>query len=141
MPADWLGVAGRRLTGTATECRTLTQRRLPPQDRGLPVPNDTPQDDLLATMDGLGHIEAPGRASPVEVGYTLTLLAPGPGQTLPPGGGPFLARVQLRARLADLFHWYSEHREDLVLVIDDGRRLPLIITSPDGDAIGQGMLS
>jgi len=26
-------------------------------------------------------------------------------------------------------------------VLADGRRLPLTITSPDGDAIGQGMLS
>ena len=101
---------------------------------------DTPQDDLLAIMDGLGRIETPGAIPPVDVGYTITIVAQAPGQPDPPGGGPFLTRVRLRARLADLFHWYSEHREDLALVIDDGRRLPLIITSPDGDAIGRGML-
>jgi len=105
------------------------------------VSADIPQDDLLATMDGLGRIETPGLVSPVDVGYTITIVAQGPGQPDPPGGGPFVTRVLLRARLADLFHWYTEHRQDLVLVVDDGRRLPLIITSPDGDAIGQGMLS
>jgi hypothetical protein len=105
------------------------------------VSADIPQDDLLATMDGLGRIETPGLSAPVEVSYTITLVAPGAGQPVPPGGGPFLTRVLLSARVADLFHWFSEHREDLVLVLADGRRLPLIITSPDGDAIGQGMLS
>lgn len=102
---------------------------------------DIPRDDLLATMDGLGHIETPGLETPVDVGYTLAIVAQGPGQADPPGSGPFVTRVLLRARLADLFHWYTEHRADLVLVVDDGRRLPLLITSPDGDAIGQGMLS
>ena len=92
-------------------------------------------------MDGLGHIETPGLVTPVDVGYTITIVAQGTGQSDPPGGDPFVTRVLLRARLADLFHWYTEHRQDLVLVVDDGRRLPLVITSPDGDAIGQGMLS
>ena len=100
-----------------------------------------PQDDLLATMEGLGHIETPGLETPVEVGYTITIVAQGPGQPEPPGGGPFLTRVLLRARVADLFHWFSEHRGDLVLVLADERRLPLIITSPDGDAVGNGMLT
>ena len=99
------------------------------------------KDDLLATMEGLGTVEIPGTGAPVDVGYTIWLYAQAPGQPLPPGGGTFVTRVALRARVADLFHWYTEHREDLVLAIDDGRRLPLIITSPDGDAIGQGMLS
>lgn len=92
-------------------------------------------------MDGLGRIETPGLMPPVEVGYTIRIVAQGPGQPEPPGGGPFLTRVLLRARAADLFHWYMEHRDDLELVVDDGRRLPLIIVSPDGDAIGRGMLS
>ncbi len=92
-------------------------------------------------MDGLGAVEVPGVPRPVEVGYTIQVVALGPGQPEPPGGGPFLTRVQLRARVADLFHWYAEHRHDLVLVLDDGRRLPLIVTSPDGDAIGQGLLA
>ncbi|HTV01296.1 MAG TPA: hypothetical protein VMF13_12185 [Luteitalea sp.] len=99
------------------------------------------KDDLLATMEGLGTVEIPGSSAPVDVGYTIWLYAQAPGQPAPPGGGPFVTKVALRARVADLFHWYTEHREDLVLVIDDGRRLPLIIMSPDGDAIGQGMLS
>lgn len=102
---------------------------------------DIPQDDLLATLEGLGRIEPPDPETPVEVGYTINIVAQGPGQPEPPGGGPFLTRVLLSARVADLFHWFTEHREDLVLVLADGRRLPLIITSPDGDAIGQGMLS
>lgn len=102
---------------------------------------ETPQDDLLAIMDGLGQIETPGLLTPVPVGYTISIVAPSADRPDPPGGGPFLTRVLLRARGADLFHWFSEHRDDLVLVLDDGRRLPLIITSPDGDAIGQGMLS
>ena len=105
------------------------------------VSPDIPRDDLLAIMDGLGRIETPGLETPVEVGYTITIVAQRPGQPDPPGGGPFFTRVLLRARVADLFHWYTEHRDDLMLVLDDGRRLPLIITSPDGDAIGQGMLS
>ena len=92
-------------------------------------------------MEGLGKVEVPGAFEPVAVGYTIQIVALAPGQPEPPGGGPFLTRVTLRARVADLFHWFSEHREDLVLVLDDGRRLPLIVTSPDGDAIGQGMLS
>jgi hypothetical protein len=92
-------------------------------------------------MEGLGKVEVPGALEPVAVGYTIQIVALAAGQPEPPGGGPFLTRVTLRARVADLFHWYSEHREDLVLVLDDGRRLPLIVTSPDGDAIGQGMLS
>lgn len=102
---------------------------------------DIPQDDLLATMEGLGRIEPPGLETPVEVGYTITIVAQGPGQPEPPGGGPFLTRVLISARVADLFHWFTDHRHDLVLVLADGRKLPLIITSPDGDAIGQGMLS
>lgn len=97
-------------------------------------------DDLLATMDGLGRVEVPGRPRAVEVGYTIQIVAQAPGQPEPPGGGPFLTRVALRARVADLFHWYTEHRDDLVLVLDDGRRLPLVVTSPDGDAIGKGLL-
>ena len=97
-----------------------------------------PLRDVLAGLDGL---LLTGAVAPVAVGYTIQLFAQAPGQPPPPGGGPFVTRVALRARVADLFHWYSEHRHDLVLVIDDGRRLPLIITSPDGDAIGQGMLS
>lgn len=101
---------------------------------------DIPQDDLLATMDGLGRVESPDPAVAVDVGYTITIVAQAPGQPEPPGGGPFLTRVVLRARIADLFHWFSEHRDDLVLVLDDGRRLPLLITSPDGDAIGRGLL-
>jgi hypothetical protein len=105
------------------------------------VSPESPQDDLLAIMEGLGRVETPGLECPVDVGYTITIIAQGPGQPEPPGGGPFVTRVRLRARVADLFHWYSEHRDDLMLVLDDGRRLPLIITSPDGDAIGQGMLS
>lgn len=92
-------------------------------------------------MEGLGKVEVPGAASPVDVGYTIQVLSLAPGQPEPPGGGPFFTRVTLRARVADLFHWFSEHRDDLVLVLDDGRRLPLVVTSPDGDAIGQGMLS
>jgi hypothetical protein len=102
---------------------------------------ETPRDDLLATMEGLGSVEVPGSSAPVAVGYTIQLFAQAPGQPAPPGGGPFVTRVALRARVADLFHWYTEHRHDLVLVIDDGRRLPLTVTSPDGDAIGEGMLS
>ena len=102
---------------------------------------EIPRDDLLAIMEGLGRIETSGHETPVEVGYTITIVAQGPGQPDPPGGGPFLTRVLLRARVADLFHWYTEHRADLTLVLDDGRRLPLIITSPDGDAIGKRMLS
>jgi hypothetical protein len=105
------------------------------------VISDSPDDDLLASMEGLGAVEVPGITAPVEVGYTIQILAPGPGRPAPPDGGPFLTRVALRARVADLFHWYTEHRGDLVLVLDDGRRLPLTITSPDGDAIGQGVLS
>ncbi len=35
------------------------------------------------------------------------------------------------------FHGFAGFR----IYLDDGRQLPLIITSPDGDAIGQGMLS
>ena len=103
--------------------------------------SDSSRDDLLATMEGLGSVEAPGSHAPVAVGYTIQLFAQAADQPPPPGGGPFVTRVALRARVADLFHWYTEHRHDLVLVLDDGRRLPLIITSPDGDAIGQGMLS
>ena len=102
---------------------------------------DIPRDDLLAIMDGLGCIETPGLETPVAVGYSITIVAQRPGQPDPPGGGPFITRVLLQARVADLFHWYTEHRDDLVLVLDDGRRLPLIVTSPDGDAIGKGMLS
>lgn len=102
---------------------------------------DIPQDDLLAIMDGLGRIETPGLVAPVEVGYTITIVAQGQSHFEPRGGGPFLTRVVLRARVSDLFHWYTEHRDDLVLVVDDGRRLRLVITSPDGDAIGEGMLS
>lgn len=94
----------------------------------------------MATMDGLGRVEVPGTPAPIDVGYTIQVLAQAPGQPEPPGGGPFLTRVVLRARVADLFHWYSEHRDDLVLVLDDGRRLPLIVTSPDGDAVGRGMI-
>ena len=105
------------------------------------MPSHIPDDDLLATMEGLGRIEIPGGITPVDVGYTIQVLAVAAGQPDPPGGGPFLTRVVLRARVADLFHWYTEHREDLVLALDDGRRLPLIITSPDGDAVGQGMLA
>jgi len=126
-------MCGARLqytTGHARVCRA-----------GTDVSADIPQDDLLATMEGLGRIETPGLSAPVEVGYTITLVARGAGQPEPPGGDPFLTRVLLSARVADLFHWFSEHREDLVLVLADGRRLPLTITSPDGDAIGQGMLS
>lgn len=107
----------------------------------IDVSADIPPDDLLAIMDGLGRIETPGLIAPVPVAYTITIVAQAPGQPEPPGGGAFLTRVLLRARVADLFHWYTEHRDDLVLVVDDGRRLPLIVTSPDGDAIGQGMLS
>jgi len=113
-------------------CRALSERA---------VNSDIPRDDLLAIMDGLGRVETPGLETPVEVGYTITIVAQRPGQPDPPGGGPFVTRVLLQARVADLFHWFTEHRDDLVLVLDDGRRLPLIITSPDGDAIGQGMLS
>ncbi len=105
------------------------------------MPSHTPNDDLLATMEGLGTVEVPDGVAPVAVGYTIQVVALAPGQPDPPGGGPFLTRVTLRARVADLFHWYSEHRTDLVLVLDDRRRLPLIITSPDGDAIGQAMLA
>lgn len=115
--------------------------RLASPEPGADVTADIPQDDLLATMEGLGRIETPGLETPVEVGYTITIVAQGPGQPEPPGGGPFLTRVLLSARVADLFHWFTEHREDLVLVLADGRRLPLIVTSPDGDAIGQGMLA
>jgi hypothetical protein len=52
-----------------------------------------------------------------------------------------LTRVAIRARLADLFHWYTEHRADATLVLEDGRRLALVIMSPDGDAIGQHALA
>ena len=114
------------------------RRRARPEHAVSP---DTPRDDLLAIMDGLGRVETPGLETPVEVGYTITIVAQRPGQPEPPGGGPFLTRVLLRARVSDLFHWYTHHRDDLKLVLDDGRQLPLIITSPDGDAIGQGMLS
>lgn len=99
-----------------------------------------PDDDLLATMDGLGRVQVPGRPAPVEVGYTIQIVAQGAGQPGPPGGDPFLTRVRLRARVADLFHWFTEHRDGLVLVLDDGRRLPLRVTTPDGDAIGNGPL-
>ncbi len=102
---------------------------------------DMPQDDVLATMEGIGSIVLPGPEAPVEVGYTITLVAQGPGQPEPPGGGAFHTRVLLRARVADLFHWFAEHREDLVLVLADERRLPIVVTSPDGDAIGQDMLT
>ena len=107
----------------------------------IAVISDTPHDDLLAIMDGLGTVQVPGNVAPIEVGYTIKVLAQSPGQPDPPGGGPLITRVPLHARVADQFHWYSEHRRDLVLVLDDGRRLPLIVTSPDGDAIGQGRLS
>jgi hypothetical protein len=89
------------------------------------VNTNTPPDDLMATMDGLGRVEVPGTPGPIDVGYTIQILAQAPGQPEPPGGGPFLTRVLLRARVADLFHWYTEH---------------LIITSPDGDALGRGMI-
>ncbi len=102
---------------------------------------EIPQDDLLATMEGLGHIETPGLPVTVEVGYRITIVAQGPGQPEPPGGGPYQTRVLLSARLADLYHWFTEHRDDLVLVLADGRRLPIIVTSPDGDAIGTGAIS
>jgi hypothetical protein len=105
------------------------------------VSPDFPTDDLLAIMDGLGRVETPGPESAVDVGYTITIVAQRPGEPAPPDGAPFVTRVLLQARVADLFHWFAEHRDDLVLVLDDGRRLPLIITSPDGDAIGQGILS
>ena len=85
-------------------------------------------------------VEVPGRTHPTEVGYTIHIVAQAAGQPDPPGGGPFLTRVTLRARVADLFHWYTEHRDDLVLVLDDGRRVPLVVTTPDGDAIGKGPL-
>lgn len=99
-----------------------------------------PHDDLLATLDGLGLVEVPGRSQPVEVGYTIRIVAQAAGQPEPPDGAPFLTRVTVRARVADLFHWYSEHRDDLVLVLDDGRRVPLVVTTPDGDAIGKGLV-
>lgn len=97
-------------------------------------------EDLLATMEGLGVIDVAGDA-PVQVGYTITLVVPGADAPAPPGGGPVLTRVAIRARLADLFHWYTEHRADATLVLEDGRRLALVILSPDGDAIGQHSLS
>ena len=102
---------------------------------------ETPQDDVLATMAGIGRIVLPSPETPVEVGYTITLVAQGPGQPEPPGGGAFHTRVLLSARVADLFHWFAEHREGLVLELADGRRLPIVVTSPDGDAIGQDMLT
>lgn len=98
------------------------------------------RDDLLATIEGLGVVEVPGAAT-LAVGYTIRVFSPSPGQPDPPGGGPFVTRVQLHARVADLFHWYAEHRDDLVLVLDDARRLPLIILTPDGDAVGRGELA
>lgn len=91
-------------------------------------------------MEGLGLVEVPG-SLPIEVGYTLTLVVPGASQPEPPGGGPVLTRVTLRARIADLFHWYAEHPSDLVLVLEDGRRLALLVTSADGSAIGQHSLA
>lgn len=97
-------------------------------------------EDLLATMEGLGRIEVAGDA-PVQVGYTIMLVVPGADAPSPPGGGPVLTRVAIRARLADLFHWYTEHRADATLVLEDGRRLALVIMSPDGDAIGQHALA
>lgn len=100
------------------------------------MPHDRSADDVLAVMDGLGTIEVPAE-QPVDVGYTITLVVPGAGQPEPPGGSPVLTRVEVRARVADLYHWYAEHRTDLVLRLEDGRRLPLIMTSPDGAALGQ----
>ncbi|MCC6163723.1 MAG: hypothetical protein IT182_10285 [Acidobacteria bacterium] len=102
---------------------------------------DMPQDDVLATMEGIGSIVLPDPETPVEVGYRITLVAQRPGQPEPPGGGAFHTRVLLSARVADLFHWFAEHREGLILEIADGRRLPIVVTSPDGDAIGLDMLA
>jgi len=96
-------------------------------------------DDLLATMDGLGTVEVP-RVPASEVAYTIRVFAPAADQVRSSDTPPFVTRVQLRARVADLFHWYTEHRTDVVLVLDDGRRVPLTLLTADGDAVGHGLL-